>query len=253
MHPTPIKFRSEIVQGLKEFSNQCLNYLVFAPVLVLSTSVLGIVIVVLCWLGQERTARRIPPLWARLNLSAARCRVSVTGAQVQLRQSCVVVANHQSHFDILALYGWLGLDCRWVMKQELRRIPVLGRCCASLGHIFVDRSNASQARAAIAAAHSTLHSGTCILFFPEGTRSSDATLRPFKMGAFRLAHELSLPILPITIHGSGRILPPHSRQLTPGIITLELHPPIMSPADQSVSALANAAHTVIAAALARGC
>jgi 1-acyl-sn-glycerol-3-phosphate acyltransferase len=153
--------------------------------------------------------------------------VTVEGREnLDPRRSYVIVSNHQSHYDIFVLYGWLGTDFRWVMKKELRSVPGLGVACARLGHIYIDRSNRQAAMAAIDDAKRSLRPGTSVLFFPEGTRSRDGSLCAFKKGAFHMAIDLGLPILPVTILGTRRILPPDSTDLKPGRARLVFHPPV---------------------------
>jgi len=113
-----------------------------------------------------------------------------------------------------------------VMKQELRRVPCIGISCEKAGHIFVDRSNPRAARAAVAAALDRLGDGVGILFFAEGTRSRDGRLLPFKKGAFRLAIEQNLPVLPVTLTGTREVLPARSLRLFPGRCTMHIHAPI---------------------------
>lgn len=226
------------------------KYLIFLPILLLSTAILGSLIVLLVSLGLSAPARRVPVLWARLNAWATLSRVQVDGAElIQPGQSYVVVANHQSQFDILALYGWLDIDFRWVMKQELRRIPVLGLACEKLGHVFVDRGNARNASQSIEQVKLQISNGTCILFFPEGTRSRDTQLLPFKKGAFKLAKDLELPLLPITINGSGRILPTRSVNLMPGKASIRIHPPLEVNAEVSEKDLLGKAREIIESGL----
>jgi 1-acyl-sn-glycerol-3-phosphate acyltransferase len=138
----------------------------------------------------------------------------------------VIVSNHQSQFDIFVLYGWLDIDFKWVMKQELRKVPVIGIACERLGHIYVDRSNREAALASIDGAKQRIVDGTSVLFFPEGTRSRDKLMRPFKKGAFRMALDLQLPILPVSIQGTREILPSDTLDLYPGRATMIIHPPI---------------------------
>lgn len=153
--------------------------------------------------------------------------VTVEGTQYfDHRRSYVVVANHQSQLDILVVYGWLDLDFRWVMKKELRKVPVLGICCEKVGHIYIDRSDASAAVATINKAKEKISDGTSIFFFPEGTRSRDGNLLPFKKGAFKMALDLQLPILPISIVGTHDIMPADTMRLRPGRSKLIIHPPI---------------------------
>jgi 1-acyl-sn-glycerol-3-phosphate acyltransferase len=120
----------------------------------------------------------------------------------------------------------MGIDLRWVMKKELRKIPFMGFCCEKLGHIIVDRANTQAALSAVNAARKKITGGTSVIFFPEGTRSRTGQLGPFKKGAFRFAMDLGLPILPVTITGTREILPPDSMNLMPGSAKMIFHPPI---------------------------
>ncbi len=204
------------------------KYLVFAPVLGVSTLVLGVTAVMLTAVLPQRLVSLLCGVtWARLNALITPMRVSVAGRHhVDPEQSYVVVCNHQSLYDVLVLYGWIGIDFRWVMKRELRRVPGLGAACERLGHIYIDRSRGHEAIASIEAAKRRIVNGTSVLFFPEGTRSSNGAVGPFKKGAFHLALDLGLPILPLTIVGTRHILPPHSNDLTPGSALLIFHRPI---------------------------
>lgn len=204
------------------------KWIVLVPIVGVSTVLTGSLCMLLCLVIPPATAGRwCGRTWARLNAFAAFMRVTVEGAQhIDAGRSYVVVANHQSHLDILVVYGWLDMDFRWVMKQELRRVPVLGACCEKLGHIYVDRSNRSAAIAAIKRAQKNITGGTSVFFFPEGTRSRDGKLLPFKKGAFRMAVELGIPILPVSIVGTHSISPPRTLKLRPGRARLVIHPPI---------------------------
>ena len=203
-------------------------WLVVAPVLVLSTVFFGTATVVLLFfLKPAQVAALCAKTWARINSYVTPMLVAVCGREnVDPGQSYVIVSNHQSHFDIFVLYGWLDIDFKWVMKQELRKVPVIGIACERLGHIYVDRSRREAALASLNAAKQRIVDGTSVLFFPEGTRSRDNQLRPFKKGAFRMALDLQLPILPITIQGTGDILPSDTLDLYPGRVTMTIHPPI---------------------------
>jgi len=204
------------------------KWFVLVPIVGISTVIIGVLCLVLCLLVPPSTAGRwCGRAWARLNAFAAFMHVTVAGGQhIDAGRSHVVVANHQSHLDILVIYGWLDMDFRWVMKQELRRVPVLGIACEKLGHIFIDRSNRSAAIAALNRARGRISGGTSIFFFPEGTRSRSGKLIPFKKGAFRMAAELQMPILPVSIVGTYSISPPGTLELRPGRARLVIHPPI---------------------------
>ncbi len=204
------------------------KWLIFIPVLGVSTFVCGMSVVALVWFVRPRTLARIfARSWARINSWFTPMFVRVEGRHhIDPNQSYVIVSNHQSQYDIFVLYGWLDIDFKWVMKQELRNIPVIGVACDKLGHIYVDRSNREAAMASIAAAKSRITDGTSVLFFPEGTRSRDGQLKNFKKGAFHFAVDLQLPVLPITINGTRQILPSDTLDLFPGRATMTIHAPI---------------------------
>ena len=227
MHTSSDNATSSLEKQLAFLLYQPYKLLIFLPVLIFSTNLIGGLVVIFMALGLNALARSLPVLWARINALASLSRVRVHGREhVDPTQSYVIVANHRSHFDILAVYGWLGIDFRWVMKHELRKVPALGIACEKLGHVFVNRSNPEKARASIEAAKSEIRDGTSIFFFPEGTRSDRRQMLPFKRGAFKLAKELDLPILPVTINGSGKILPTKTLNLMPGMVDIIIHAPI---------------------------
>jgi 1-acyl-sn-glycerol-3-phosphate acyltransferase len=204
------------------------KFLVFAPFFGVSTFVFASVAVVLCLFLKPRVVSAISGVpWARLNALFTPMRVTVSGREnIDPAQSYVVVSNHQSHYDIFVLYGFLGIDFRWIMKQELRKVPGIGVSCYRLGHIFVDRSNHAAALASIDAAKEKIVGGTSVLFFPEGTRSRSGRLRVFKKGAFHFARDLELPILPVTIIGTRDVLPSDGIDLKPGRARMIIHPPV---------------------------
>jgi 1-acyl-sn-glycerol-3-phosphate acyltransferase len=203
-------------------------WLVLVPLVAVLTLLFSALTVLFSTLVSPRFASRyFAVTWARLIAWLTPIAVTVTGAENADRQhTYVVVCNHQSQYDIPVVYGWLDLDLKWVMKQELRRIPGIGIGCEKAGHIFVDRSNPRSARAAVMTALDRLGDGVGILFFAEGTRSDDGRLLPFKRGAFRLAIEQQLPVLPVTLSGTRDVLPARSLKLFPGRCSMHIHPPI---------------------------
>ena len=202
---------------------------IFAPFLVVSTLSFGSLAVILLMVGcsPKFVSDLCGARWSRLNSWMTPMFVSVEGREnIDPKQSYVIASNHQSHYDIFVLYGWLGVDFKWVMKQELRKVPALGIACDKVGHIFIDRSNKKAALDSLNEAKKKITGGTSVLFFPEGTRSGKEEMGDFKKGAFRMALDLDIPILPITILGTGKILPPKTRRLFPGRAKLIIHPPI---------------------------
>jgi len=166
----------------------------------------------------------IGTLWTRAILRLSCISVVVNGRHyIDPRCSYVVMSNHQSHYDVLALVATIPLQLRWVMKKELRSVPVFGLGCERLGHIYIDRSNPEKARQSLTAAKEKIRKGASIMFFPEGTRSPDGNLLPFKKGGFVMALATQTPILPVTVTGSRRILPKRSLRVVPGKITVTIH------------------------------
>lgn len=133
--------------------------------------------------------------------------VRVEGREnIDHRQSYVFVANHQGPMDIFLIYGFLGRNFKWMMKKALRRMPLVGYACAKAGHIFVDKSGPKKIQETISRARRTLQGGTSLVVFPEGSRTFTGHMGLFRKGAFQLAEELNLPVVPLTIDGSFDVL-----------------------------------------------
>jgi 1-acyl-sn-glycerol-3-phosphate acyltransferase len=203
-------------------------WLIFLPIVAVLTVVFSSLTILFAWLVNPHFASRVfATTWARICAFLTPMQVTVEGAEhAQRSRSYVVASNHQSQYDILVIYGWLKLDLKWVMKAELRKLPAIGIGCEKAGHIFVERRNPKQAAQAITEALARLGEGIGILFFPEGTRSPDGHLLPFKKGAFRTAIDQQLPILPVTLVGTRDILPARTLRLFPGKARMVIHPPI---------------------------
>jgi 1-acyl-sn-glycerol-3-phosphate acyltransferase len=240
-------------RGIGWWLYQPSKYLVFAPAVGLVTTVQATLALVMSLVASPRTASRLSAVpWARTLAFMAPMKVKVEGrGNIDPRQSYILVSNHQSQFDIFLLYGWLGVDFKWVMKQELRTVPGIGMACERLGHIFIDRSDHAAAMATLEEAKRKIVNGTSVMFFPEGTRSRDGKLMRFKKGAFRMAVDLGLPILPLTVTGTRDVLPADTSDLMPGSARLIIHPPI--PVEgltaNDCAQLSNQVREVIASAL----
>lgn len=123
-------------------------------------------------------------------------------------QSYVIIPNHQGSFDIFLIYGFLGRHFKWMLKEELRHMPLIGKSCESAGFIFVDQKGGPKKTAMmLLRAREILKEGVSVVVFPEGARTWDGRLRKFKRGPFQLADQLHLPLLPVTINGSFEVLP----------------------------------------------
>ena len=231
---------------------QVYKWILFFPLLGFFTLVVGTLSLIIIWIFGQRAGQIGGVIWARLNSMVTPMFISVRGKEkIDRNQSYVVVANHQSQYDIFAIYGWLPVDFRWVLKQELRKVPIIGVYCDRAGHVYIDRSDTASALASIDRAKKRITNGTSIFFFPEGTRSLNGKLLPFKKGAFKFAIDLSLPVLPVTIKGTRDVLPANSIALFPGSAEVIIHDPISIEgySEQNIEELVAHARTSIAGAL----
>ena len=110
-------------------------------------------------------------------------------------------------FDVWLVYGWLPVIFKWLMKAELRKVPFVGTGCKAAGHIFIDRRNAKAAMESLKEVEKQLVNGVCTVIFPEGTRSLNGEVGRFKRGAFQIALDLGLPVIPLSLDGCYEVLP----------------------------------------------
>ncbi len=194
-------------------------------------------------------------IWSPFMLWCAGADVSVSGAldEIPRGRGYVIVSNHQGYLDIPA--GWHGLriPIRFVAKKELFFIPFFGLYMWRFGCPMVDRSNRERAVASMAKAGRRIREEQIpILVYAEGTRTSDGNVAPFKRGAFAVAIEAQVPVVPVRIDGSYTVKNRHSFAIRPGRIHLTVGEPIstegMSGEDRG--SLANQVHDVIARQLA---
>ena len=150
--------------------------------------------------------------WGRIMLGLAGVGVEVEGMErLKPDTALILAANHQSWFDIVAVFASLPVSLRFVAKKEISRIPLFAQAIRSAGHVYVDRQNRAQAVAAMRDAGVRMREqGLSMALFPEGTRSPDGRLLPFKKGSFVLAIETGNTLLPVAIDG-GRLIMPKGR------------------------------------------
>jgi len=197
--------------------------------LVSSTIALSLLGLVVSLFGsREETLHHMARLWARMYLAIAGIDVRIRGIERLGSPPYVFMCNHQSALDIYALLSGLPLSFRWIAKRQLFAIPVFGWAMRKAGYISIDRENAREALKAIEKAAQRIREGTNIIIFPEGTRSADGRLLPFKKGGFTLALRAMVPVVPIGIFGSSALHPKGSFiPLGKGVIYIEVGDPII--------------------------
>ncbi len=210
-----------------------LNYLhslVAIPLIYLYTVVMGSLSLTLSLYDPGgRRQHWCAQVWCRLIARTAGARVRVHGVEhIKPDTSYVFLSTHQSYMDIPAMLGYLPAQLRIAAKKILFRIPFMGWHLWRAGHIPIDRSSTQNAVASMQRAADYLQHGICAFVFPEGTRSRDGVLHPFKKGGFKLALQAQVPIIPVTIIGSRQSLPPDSIIFRPGPIEMYVDEPIQT-------------------------
>ncbi|MBR6549794.1 MAG: 1-acyl-sn-glycerol-3-phosphate acyltransferase [Paludibacteraceae bacterium] len=184
------------------------QYLIGFPLIVLSTLFTAVFTIICFPWKNGKAPRAVQVFWSRSVIRLLLLPIKVTGREnVDPKQSYVFVANHQSFLDVFAVYGWLPNNFKWLMKKEIRRVPFVGTACAVAGHIFVDRSNPRAALQSMEKVKKELVDGISTVIFPEGTRTKTGEIGRFKQGAFKIAMDMELPVVPITLNGFYKAMP----------------------------------------------
>jgi 1-acyl-sn-glycerol-3-phosphate acyltransferase len=213
---------------MKSFVVFLYQLIVWVPVCLAATVSCALITIIGCFLGGERIFSYYPgKWWSRVMCAVSLCPVTVRGRENLRRgQSYIFIANHQGAYDIFLLYGYLNTPIKWVMKQILRRIQFVGKACEMAGFIFVDNSSPVAAARTISEAEQRLKNGDSIAIFPEGSRTQTGAMGKFKKGAFQMALDMKLPVVPVTIQGSFDVMPRSSVILHPHPMELIIHEPI---------------------------
>ena len=184
------------------------QYLIAFPLIIVVT-LFTAVFTILCFPWKNGKApRAVQVFWSRSVLWLLLIPIKVTGREnVNPKQSYVFVANHQSFLDVFAVYGWLPNNFKWLMKKEIRKVPFVGTACAVAGHIFVDRSNPRAALQSMDHIKKELVDGISTVIFPEGTRTKTGEMGRFKQGAFKIAMDMGLPVVPLSLNGFFKAMP----------------------------------------------
>lgn len=206
-------------------------FFIACPILLVVTVLAALLTIIGSAVGLSRPMGYWPGhIWARIFCVLSLVRVQVKGREnIRKNTSYVFVANHQGAYDIFAIYGYLEHNFRWMMKKSLEKIPLVGYSCKVSGHIFVDNSRPAAVKATMETAEKRLAGGMSVVVFPEGARTLDGRMHRFRRGAYTLAIEFGLPVVPITIDGAYHILRRTAKIPRPGKIILTIHKPIMPP------------------------
>lgn len=208
------------------FFRSIIVLLLVVPVVTLLTS-LAVLFGVLVFRIKPARIKLVPRLWSRIIATASGVKVRVEGMEnLKSDRPYIFAVNHQSQYDIFALDGYFMVDFRWVAKKELSRIPLVGPAIGLAGTVFIDRSKGRQALKSLAEAAKRIADGTSVVIFPEGTRSPDGRLQPFKSGAMYLAIKSGVDIVPVAITGGFEIMPKNSLLTRPGNMRIRVGKPL---------------------------
>jgi 1-acyl-sn-glycerol-3-phosphate acyltransferase len=190
--------------------------------LALSTLILGSYLIILFRIFLDSQVTPVMRLWAHLFLLTTGTRVTVEGLdRLDPRASYVFTGNHISNIDIPVMVGCLPVSVRFLAKKELFAVPVLGGAMKAIHIVKTDRKAGPMAHREInEQVGRVITAGLSLVIYPEGTRSRDAELMPFKKGAFRIAIDNGMPIVPVTITGSERVWKPGSKLIRGGPVRL---------------------------------
>jgi 1-acyl-sn-glycerol-3-phosphate acyltransferase len=202
-------------------------FLLVYPFLAVYVTVCTVLFVPLAWITRDvRLLYWLAQTGVRGALWLSGVRVKTVHEERGRRHpTCVFVSNHVSNIDPPALFMTLP-RIAVVLKKELGRIPLLGYVMKMGGFIYVDRRDRNSRRLALEASVAALRGGLSLLIFPEGTRSPDGSLLPFRPGPVTMALEAQVPMVPITVWGSRELMPKGRASIRPGTVTLFFHEPV---------------------------
>lgn len=240
---------------MKMFFYRIYQFIIAIPLLAAVTILAATITIAGSALGMGRMFGYWPgKIWARVFCALTLVRVTVRGREnIDRGTSYVFVANHQGAFDIFLIYGYLGRNFKWMMKRQIEKIPFVGFACKMSHQIFVDKRGPSKIKATYDNARRTLSSGMSLVVFPEGARTFTGHMGVFKKGAFMLADELQLPVVPLTINGSFKVMPRMRdwRWVTWHPLRLTIHQPIypIGKGQQNVQAIMRQSYDSVMSAL----
>ena len=221
------------------------QYLIAWPTLLVLTIFTALFTIIFVPFRNAEFVHKEQQFWSRSFFWLMFLPVTIEGKEhIKNGQSYVFVANHQSMFDVWLIYGWLPVVFKWLMKAELRKVPFVGTACKAAGHIFVERRNAKAAMESLKNVEKQLSNGVCTVIFPEGTRSLNGEVGKFKRGAFQIAWDLGLPVIPLSLDGCYEVLPKGDPFVHRHAVSMRIGEPIdlkqYADANEAIEAVRNA-------------
>lgn len=197
---------------------------------ILVTAFMAVMLIMISFITSDsNTSHRIGRIWAKCILAFSNIKITVKGlSNLNSGSSYIFMPNHMSNLDIPVLQAYLPVQFRWLAKAELFKIPIFGYAMKRAGYISIDRSNRDSAIESLNKVAEIIRDGVSVIIFPEGTRSHTYNIQPFKKGGFILAVDSGVPIIPMIIHGTGKIMPKNQVSIKPGNVMLEISKPIES-------------------------
>lgn len=196
--------------------------------IVMATLILGVLVLITYPFDRKgRIGHGCARLWGRIALLANGVKVKVEGLEkIKGKGPFIFMSNHQGSYDIFALLGYLPFHFKWLAKKELFSIPFLGWTMSAAGYIRLDRQGTRETVEAMNQAAQRIRDGMSVVLFPEGSRSPDGLIQPFKKGGFTLAMKSKVPIVPLSIAGSREIMPKDRLTASAGEIRIRVGDPI---------------------------
>lgn len=214
---------------MKHILYRIYQILIGYPIFGIVTVLMTVSVVVGCAIGDARFWSTCPPRWwSKATVRGMLLPVNVTGLEkLDPNQSYVFVANHQGFFDIFLVYGYLCRDIKWMMKWQIAKWPLVGLAARKGKEIIVDKRSRAAIKKTYEDARDTLKGGVSVVLFPEGRRSHTGRMGEFQRGGFALADELQLPVVPLTINGSFKVMSRYSKWTNWFPLRLTIHDPIL--------------------------
>lgn len=199
-------------------------------------------------LALSRYAHNIACLWGDLIIKTTPgWKTEIRGyehLQEAKSKAVIIISNHESAADIFALFTtWL--QFRWLSKASVFSLPMIGQSMQWAGYVPVERGNQNSHKEAMAQSRYWLEQNISMLFFPEGSRSKDGQLKPFKTGAFRLSVDTGIPILPVVIHGTRKMISKHSIVPNPANVVISALPAIQARDNEDIQSYMQRARELI--------